>query len=194
MNILEQVDDFWREGIKSGVTNYDDFIKRLQDQVSHLPQEEQDRLFNQVADRNTEYLALAERDNDALRVRLGLPAYAVFENSRSAAVQVDDFWRECLQSGQNNQTKYADLIKRIQGQVSHWPQAEQDKLFMLLIDRNTEYIALMKRDRDALRARLGLPVSSPTPINTGRLAQVAADTVVRATIWQSIAALFRAFR
>jgi hypothetical protein len=47
------------------------------------------------------------------------------------------------------------------------------------------------RDRDALKVRLGLSASSAA---TGRLAQVAAETVVRATIWQSIAALFRGFR
>ena len=47
--------------------------------------------------------------------------------------------------------------------------------------RNAKYIAIGKRDKYALRIRLGMPVSSPSPVNTGRLAQVAADTVVRAT-------------
>ena len=52
---------------------------------------------------------------------------------------------------------------------------------MPLVMRNAKYIAVGKRDKDALRIRLGMPVSSPSPVNTGRLAQVAADTVVRAT-------------
>ena len=109
--------------------------------------------------------------------------------------QLDDFWRDALQSGgYDNQRKYADLIKRLQDQVSHLPQEEQDKFFMPFVTRNAEYIAIAKRDKDALRVRLGVPVSSPPPVNTDRLAQVAADTVVRATIWQGIAALFRGFR
>jgi hypothetical protein len=61
-----------------------------------------------------------------------------------------------------------------------------------VIVQHTLRPAIAKRDKDALRVRLGVPVSSP--VDTGRLAQVAADTVVRATIWQSIAMLFRGFR
>lgn len=108
--------------------------------------------------------------------------------------QLDDFWRETLQSGAYNQTKYTDLMKRLQDQVSHLPDEEQNRLVKPLVDRNAEYIAMAKRDRNALKVRLGVSVSSPSPVNAGRLAQVAADTVVRATIWQSIAALFRGFR
>jgi hypothetical protein len=109
--------------------------------------------------------------------------------------QLDDFWREGLQSGGGDkkrfERKYADFVKRVQDQVSHLPQGEQDRLAMQLVNRNAEYIAIAKRDRDALKVRLGLSASSAA---TGRLAQVAAETVVRATIWQSIAALFRGFR
>jgi hypothetical protein len=108
--------------------------------------------------------------------------------------ELDDFWRETLQSNAYDQTKYTDLLRRLQDQVSHLPQEEQDKFFMLFVARNAEYIAIAKRDKDALRIRLGVPVSSPSPVNTNRLVQVAAETAVRATIWQSIAALFRAVR
>ncbi|WP_342723475.1 hypothetical protein AAFG07_30595 [Bradyrhizobium sp. B097] len=108
--------------------------------------------------------------------------------------QLDDFWREALQSNAYDQTKYADLLKNPQAQVAHLPQAEQDKPFMPLVMRNAEYIAIGKQDKDALRVRLGVPVSSPSPVNTARSTQVAAETAVRATIWQGIAALFRAFR
>jgi hypothetical protein len=92
-------------------------------------------------------------------------------------------------SNRYDQTKYTDLLTRLQAQVAHLPQVEQDKFFVPFVARNAEYIAIAKRDKDALRVRLGVPVSSP--INTGRLAQISADTVVRATIWQSIAAIFR---
>jgi hypothetical protein len=62
---------------------------------------------------------------------------------------------------------------------------------MQVVNRNAEYIAIGQRDRDALKVRLGLSGSSAA---TGRLAQVAAETGIRANIWQSIAALFRGFR
>lgn len=106
--------------------------------------------------------------------------------------QLDDFWREALQSDAYDHTKYTDLLTRLHDQVSHLPQAEQDKFFMPFVTRNAEYIAIAKRDKDALKARLGIPVSSS--VDTARLAQVATETVVRATIWQGIAMLFRSFR
>ena len=65
--------------------------------------------------------------------------------------QLDDFWRETLQSKAYDQTKYTDLLKRLQDQVSHLPQEEQDKFFMPFVTRNAEYIAIAKRDKDALR-------------------------------------------
>ena len=95
-------------------------------------------------------------------------------------------YRECFRTNYFGgrtffETKYADLCKRLQAQVAHLPQAQQDTFFMPLVMRNAKYVAVRKRDKDALRIRLGMPVSSPSPVNTGRLAQVAADTVVRAT-------------
>jgi hypothetical protein len=199
MNLLEQLDDFWRECLQSSggdkeffESKYADFVQRVGDQVSHLPDEEQNRLVKQVFDRNAAYIAMAKQDRDALKVKLGPPA-------SSAVDQLDDFYRECFQANYFGdrkvfERKYAELIKRLQAQVAHLPQAEQDKYLMPFVTRNAEYIAIAKRDKDALRVRLGVPVSSPSPINTNRLAQVAADTVVRATIWESIAALFRGFR
>jgi hypothetical protein len=60
-------------------------------------------------------------------------------------------WRETLQSNAYDQSKYADLMKRLQGQVAHLPQADQDKFFMPFVTRNAEYIAIAKRDKDALK-------------------------------------------
>ena len=181
MNPLEQLDDFWRESILSGGSNFEskyaDFANRVEAQFSHLPQD--------IVDRNAEYILMAQRDPQALCARLGLPVSAPFG-------QLDDFWRENL--GRHRKTierKYTDFIKRLQGQVAHLPQAEQDWLCTQLFNRNAVYIATANGDRNALRVRLGLPAQSAA---TNRLAQVAAETVVRATIWESIAALFRAFR
>jgi hypothetical protein len=77
---------------------------------------------------------------------LGLPAFV-----GSAMDQLEDFWRETLQSNAYDQSKYADLMKRLQGQVAHLPQADQDKFFMPFVTRNAEYIAIAKRDKDALK-------------------------------------------
>src|SRR4051812_43292302 len=81
MNLLEQVDDFWREALQLDImrdlnafqNKYADLVKRVGDQVSHLPEEEQDRLVRQAFDHNAEYIALAKQDKDALKVKLGVP-------------------------------------------------------------------------------------------------------------------------
>jgi hypothetical protein len=109
--------------------------------------------------------------------------------------QLDDFWRETFRSGVTNpkelQARYSNFISSVEAQTAHLPRAEQERLAIQLYKRNAEYIAIGRRDRTALKARLGLVVPSP---EAGRLAQVAVETAVRATIWQSIAAIFRAFR
>lgn len=108
--------------------------------------------------------------------------------------QQDAFWREGLLSGVDRkafQARYAAFVNSLQAQVAHLPQDEQDKLIMRVVARNAEYISLAQQDREALKIRLGLPTSSAA---ADRLAQVAAETAVRATVWQGIAALFRAIR
>jgi hypothetical protein len=109
--------------------------------------------------------------------------------------QLDAFWREGFLSGVNNrkvfEAKYIVLLNSLQAQASHLPQEEQDRLFMRLVARNAEYISLGQRDMEALKIRLGVPTSSAA---TDRLAQIAVETAVRATVWESVAALFRAFR
>jgi hypothetical protein len=109
--------------------------------------------------------------------------------------QLDECWREMFGHGEADrsaiQTKYAEFVAKIQAQVSHLPQPEQDRLMLQVVNRNAEYIALAKRDRNVLKARLGLPALSP---EANRLVQVATDTAVRATVWQGISAIFRAFR
>jgi hypothetical protein len=112
--------------------------------------------------------------------------------------QLDECWREMFEMfghGEADrsaiQTKYAEFVAKIQAQVSHLPKPEQDRLMLQVVNRNAEYIALAKRDRNVLKARLGLPALSP---EANRLVQVATDTAVRATVWQGISAIFRAVR
>jgi hypothetical protein len=109
--------------------------------------------------------------------------------------QLDAFWREGFLSGVNNretlQAKYTAFINSLQAQASHLPQDEQDRLIMRLVARNAEYISLGQRDVEALKNRLGVPTSSTA---TNRFVQIAAETAVRATVWESVSALFRAIR
>jgi len=60
-----------------------------------------------------------------------------------------------------------------------------------VVIRNAEYMALAQNDREALEALLG--VHRPLA-GSAQVANVMVDTAVRATIWQGIGTLFRAFR
>lgn len=95
------------------------------------------------------------------------------------------------EGGPKTQAKYNAFIFRIRDQVAHLPQNEQDDIFREFVSRNAEYISIARHDLNALKIRLGVPVAV---LNTPPLAQIAAETVVRASVWQGIAALFRAFR
>lgn len=118
--------------------------------------------------------------------------------------QLDDFWRETLRSGETRQNvlakNYNEMLARIQREISHLPQAEQDRLVWQLVNRNAEYIELANRDKDLkndLRLRLGMPalLRSQGQAQVGNhLAQVVVDTAVRATVWESIRGIFRLFR
>jgi hypothetical protein len=96
--------------------------------------------------------------------------------------------------------KYAEFIKRMQDRVSRLPKAEQVALLWQVYGKNEEYSKLAELDRAALNGKLGLAASSPSvapsasPVSPDRLAQVATETVVRATVWESVAVRFRAFR
>jgi hypothetical protein len=109
--------------------------------------------------------------------------------------QLDDFWRDGFLSGGKNpkmlQAKYAALINSFQAQAAHLPKDEQDRLFMRVAMRNAEYISLAQQDVETLKRQIGASVS---PTSTNRLAQIAAETAVRAVVWKSVAAIFRAFR
>jgi len=109
--------------------------------------------------------------------------------------QQDAFWRQLVVNGIPNprafQAQWAGFVAQLQSQVAHLPQPEQDGIITRVVLRNAEYMALAEKDREALKARLGVLASpaAPSPI-----ADVVVETAVRATIWQGIGALFRAFR
>jgi hypothetical protein len=210
MDFLTQLDDLFRETINETdlaikKRKYDEFCNRLEAQVARLPQEQQAEAFQPVMKQMALYASLQQNDPEDLKVRLGLrgPSAAINRLAQVAEgapridvmPQVDEFWRETLGRDRKFiEKKYHALFKNLQDQVSHLPKVEQDALLWQVIAKNKEYTDLALRDRPALKAKLGLPVSSASSVSTNRLAQVAAETVVRATIWESIRRLFRAFR
>jgi hypothetical protein len=149
-----------------------------------------------------ERIALSAMDQGYVELLRRALEQAISSSGRTEAAtvmnfddQLDAFWREGFLSGVNNretlQAKYTAFINSLQAQASHLPQDEQDKLFMRVVMRNAEYISLGQQNVEALKIRLGVPTSSAV---TDRFVQIAAETAVRATVWESVAALFRAFR
>ncbi|WP_316398237.1 hypothetical protein [Bradyrhizobium sp. 33ap4] len=215
MNFLEQLDEVWRDSLEDDPETkkrkFGEFMDRLEPQVARLPAAQQAEALQPIMRQMAIYGSLQQNDPEGLKVRLGLsPPTTAGSADRlaQAAVetidvtpQVDEFWREILGRDRKFiETRYTAFIKRMQDQVSHLPKAEQDALLWLVYAKSEEYTKLAELDRGALKVRLGLPPSSHATVqlassrSTGRLAQVAAETVVRATIWESIAALFRVFR
>jgi hypothetical protein len=101
---------------------------------------------------------------------------------------VDEYWRDALISnatGPQAQAKWNAFVYELQARVAHFPQAAQDEMFLRAAHRNAECIAIARVNLDALRGKLGIPAAN------NRLADIAAETLVRATVWQSVAAFFR---
>ncbi|MFA4892118.1 hypothetical protein [Brevundimonas sp.] len=154
----------------------------------------------------SEYAEWERTDPDGLREKLKVTgggrgeATAWLANLETPASvdlkdQQDVFFRELLVNGISNrrtfQARWEQFIAQLQAQVAHLPQAEQDGIMTRVVIRNAEYMALAQNDREALEAILG--VHRPSA-GSSQVASVIVDTAVRATIWQGIGALFRAFR
>lgn len=104
---------------------------------------------------------------------------------------VDDFWRDALTSNLNGsqaQAKWMDFVYDLQARVARFPKEAQDEVFMRAATRNAECMGIAQVSLDALRQKLGLPVSN------SKLAEVAAETIINATLGQGIAAFFRILR
>jgi len=112
--------------------------------------------------------------------------------------QLDAFWLGLFAQGtpspQSVQTQWGQFVAGLQAQVSHLPQPEQDGLMTRVALRNAEYLAIAGEDRDALKARLGVASTPTIETASSPIADLVVRTAVRATVWQGIGALFRAFR
>lgn len=104
---------------------------------------------------------------------------------------VDDFWRDALISnatGPQTQAKWMAFVSDLQARVARFPKGAQDEVLLRAITRNADCIGIAQVSLDALRGKLSIPISS------GRLDQVAREILVRASVWQGVAAFFRLFR
>jgi hypothetical protein len=104
---------------------------------------------------------------------------------------VDDYWRETLTANLNGpqaQAKYNDFIYGLRDRVAKFPQEAQDEVFLRAAKHNAGRIAQARVSLNFLREKLGVPVVD------NRLADVAVETLVRATVWQGVSAFFRLFR
>lgn len=110
-------------------------------------------------------------------------------------IQQDAFFRDLLANGipdpKRFQLRWEQFIAHLQSQIDHLPKPEQDGIMTRVVLRNAEYMELAKKDREALKAQLG--VSSP-PSASAPIANMVVETAVRATVWQGIGALFRGLR
>ncbi|WAB76716.1 hypothetical protein [Rhodopseudomonas palustris] len=104
---------------------------------------------------------------------------------------VDDFWRDALRSnatGEEAQAKWLAFVQGLQDRVAYFPKEAQDEVFLRAVTHNAQCIGMARVDLDALRQRLGVPVSH------NKLVEAAADTVIRETLGLGMGALFRIFR
>ena len=104
---------------------------------------------------------------------------------------VDDFWRDALRSkasGPQAEAKWNEFIHGLKHRVANFPQEAQDEVFMRAAKHNAGRMAIARKSLDALRVELGLPLEN------NPLVEAAADTLVRATVWHGVGALFRWIR
>jgi hypothetical protein len=211
--LREMVENHWRNLIRLAGANpqmaaeevfrFEAIIDQL---AAELPPAEEPGFRSTLRQLRSKYAEWERTNPDTLRKSLNVTgggrgtATAWLANLETPASvdlrgQQDAFWRELVARGIPNQNafqvQWVQFVTKLQAQVAHLPQPEQDGIMTRVVLRNAEYIALAQKDRDALKARLGVstPLSAFSPI-----ADVVVETAVRATVWQGIGALFRAFR
>ena len=118
---------------------------------------------------------------------------------------VQNSWRSfltyaALGSGERGVATIAQLETESQ-RISRTMEATRSRRFLATIEDERSKIAdEYKRNPDELKRRLGVPISasSAPPVVSGRsrqsLGELAVRTAVRATVWETIITIFRAFR
>jgi hypothetical protein len=114
---------------------------------------------------------------------------------------VEDFWRSFLavarqspQVGHESILRFEERIKATAALM----QPQQASVFLQTTEEEREILFNeYQRNPEALKQRLGLaPSNAPAIVVHSRqsLGEMAIRTAVRATIWESVFSLFRAFR
>jgi hypothetical protein len=116
---------------------------------------------------------------------------------------VEEFWRAFISVAATNPQIGAQTIEnfdeRIQATASLMV-SEQAKMFLQAVEEERDLLFNeYRRNPDALKRRLGLgPVRQPNRVvhqhQRQSIGEMAVRTAVRATIWESVISLFRAFR
>ena len=114
---------------------------------------------------------------------------------------VEDHWRSFLAVAQTNPHLGGQSILRFDERIQATAalmQPQQSAVFLQTVDEEREILVNeYQRDPEALKHRLGLtPSVAPALVihHQQTLGEVVARTAVRATVWESIFALFRLFR
>jgi hypothetical protein len=114
---------------------------------------------------------------------------------------VEDFWRSFLAVAKQNPHVGKESIVRFDERIratAALMQTQQAASFLQTVDEEREILFdEYQRDPEALKQRLGLAPSFAPALVIHRqqmLGEVVARTAVRATVWESVFALFRLFR
>ncbi|WP_439375343.1 hypothetical protein [Bradyrhizobium sp. DASA03120] len=133
MNLLEQLDECWREIIDISdpeikKRKFDEFANWMEAQVARLPEAEQVAALQPIMKQMAIYGSLQQNDPEELKVRLGLSAPSASSTANrlgEAAAEtvdlmphVDEFWREIFGRDKKFiETKHGQFVKRMQDQV-----------------------------------------------------------------------------
>lgn len=118
---------------------------------------------------------------------------------------VEDYWRAVLPAMQSQNLAVAQEIgqrfeQRIQQAAAQLPPIDAAAFLQAVEAEREKILAEYQSNPGALKTRLGVPLGIDAPLKTARptsgssLGELAVRTAVRATIWESIWALFRSVR
>lgn len=114
---------------------------------------------------------------------------------------VEDYWRAVIPASQSDPSAAIGVTKKFEERVEETArllQPVEAAAFRQAVDAERERLLQeYQANPAALKRRLGVPLgvdAAPPSRHSGGLGELAVRTAVRATVWESIWALFRAFR
>jgi hypothetical protein len=164
---------------------------------------------------NLSLVGLADALNQAFGVSTSIDHASSVSNSREtsqsspeitvdrAAIRamVEDHWRGFIPvAAAGNMQVTAQCIKNIEDRIRDTTalmEPHKAKIFSQAVDEERELVLNeFKRSPDALKRRLGLlPITQPAPVTIQyrrqSIGDMAVRTAIRATIWETVIALFR---